>query len=94
MSEDPRRPTGHVFRVERKRGPVWYAKYRLPDGRQVQRKLGPAWTQANRWAAPDVPGWDKGEAMGSRPARRWRVDSRDSDHAVHATWLGDPAVSA
>jgi integrase len=37
-----------VFRVERKRGPVWYAKYRLPDGRQVQRKLGPAWSQRAR----------------------------------------------
>src|SRR4051812_45588735 len=34
--------SGHVFRVDRKRGPVWYAKYRLPDGRQVQKKLGPA----------------------------------------------------
>lgn len=41
-------PSGHVFRVERKRGPVWYAKYRLPDGRQVQRKLGPAWSQRGR----------------------------------------------
>ena len=30
-------PTGHVFRVERKRGVSWYAKYRLPDGRQVQK---------------------------------------------------------
>ena len=38
-------PTGHVFRVERKRGPVWYAKYRPPDGQQVQKKLGPAWTE-------------------------------------------------
>src|SRR5664279_2502276 len=51
MSEDRRRPTGHVFRLERKRGPVWYAKYRLPDGRQVQRKLGPAWTGRGRPAA-------------------------------------------
>jgi integrase len=41
-------PSGHVFRMERKRGPVWYAKYRLPDGRQVQRKLGPAWTERGR----------------------------------------------
>jgi hypothetical protein len=24
--------SGHVFRFERKRGPVWYAKHRLPDG--------------------------------------------------------------
>jgi integrase len=44
-------PTGHVFRVERVRGPVWYAKYRLPDGRQVQKKLGPAWTDRGRPAA-------------------------------------------
>jgi integrase len=44
-------PSGHVFRIERKRGPVWYAKYRLPDGRQVQRKIGPAWTERGRPAA-------------------------------------------
>ena len=37
-----------MFRVERARGPVWYAKYRLPDGRQVQKKLGPAWTERGR----------------------------------------------
>ena len=43
--------SGHVFRVERKRGPVWYAKYRLPDGRQVQKKIGPAWTERGRPAA-------------------------------------------
>jgi integrase len=41
-------PSGHVFRVERVRGPAWYAKYRLPDGRQVQKKLGPAWTSRGR----------------------------------------------
>jgi integrase len=41
-------PSGHVFRVERKRGPRWYAKYRLPDGRQVQRRIGPAWTERGR----------------------------------------------
>jgi integrase len=27
---------------------VWYANYRLPDGRQVQKKLGPAWTDRGR----------------------------------------------
>src|SRR5487761_490462 len=47
-SAQPRLPTGHVFRVERVRGPVWYAKYRLPDGRQVQKKLGPAWIERGR----------------------------------------------
>src|SRR3954447_10016591 len=47
----PRSISGHVFRVERKRGPVWYAKYRLPDGRQVKKRLGPAWTERGRPAA-------------------------------------------
>ena len=41
-------PTGHVFRVERARGPAWYAKFRLPDGRQVQKRLGPAWSERGR----------------------------------------------
>lgn len=48
MATALRPPSGHVFRVERKRGPVWYAKYRLPDGRQVQKKLGPAWSGRGR----------------------------------------------
>lgn len=33
--------------------PVWYVKYRLPDGRQVQKRIGPAWTERGRPAA----GW-------------------------------------
>jgi hypothetical protein len=44
-------PSGHVFRLDRKRGSVWYAKYRLPDGRQVQRKLAPAWSERGRLPA-------------------------------------------
>jgi integrase len=47
--------SGHVFRVERKRGPAWYAKYRLPDGRQVQKRIGPAWTSRGRPAAGYFP---------------------------------------
>ncbi len=43
--------TGNVFRREGQRGPVWYAKYRLPSGRQVQKKIGPAWAQRGRPAA-------------------------------------------
>jgi integrase len=48
MSPIGRPVSGHVIRVERKRGPVWYAKYRLPDGRQTQKKLGPAWAARGR----------------------------------------------
>jgi integrase len=40
--------SGHVFRYEGKRRPVWRAKYRLPDGRQVKRAIGPAWTGRGR----------------------------------------------
>ena len=43
-----RSPTWYVLRVERSRGPVWYAKCRVPDGRQVQKKIGPAWSDRGR----------------------------------------------
>lgn len=51
--------SGHVFRVDRQRGPVWYAKYRLSDGRQVQKKIGPAWCSRGR---PPVGYFTKREA--------------------------------
>jgi hypothetical protein len=41
-------PTGHVFLRDGARRAVWYAKYRLPTGRQVQQRLGPAWTGRGR----------------------------------------------
>jgi integrase len=37
-----------VFRVDRAKGPVWYAKWREPGGRQVKRRIGPAWTGRGR----------------------------------------------
>jgi integrase len=46
------RVTGHVKRVKRRRGPVFYLKYRLADGRQVERLLGPEWP-ANRGRPPE-----------------------------------------
>jgi hypothetical protein len=61
-------PSGHVFRVDRQRGPVWYAKYRLPDGRQVQRKLGPAWAERGR---PPLGHFTK------RTAEAWLRDTLD-----------------
>lgn len=42
------RVTGHVRRVARKRGDVFYLKYRLADGRQIQRVLGPRWSERSR----------------------------------------------
>ena len=40
--------SGHVFVRDGKRGRVWYAKLRLPDGRQTQRRIGLAWTSKGR----------------------------------------------
>jgi integrase len=39
---------GLCFPSRAQRGPVWYAKYRLPSGRQVQKLIGPAWTERGR----------------------------------------------
>ena len=41
----PRPISGHVFKRKGKRGAVWYAKYRLPDGRQMKKRIGPVWTE-------------------------------------------------
>jgi integrase len=35
--------SGNIRRVRRKRGDQWYIQARLPDGRQIQKRLGPAW---------------------------------------------------
>ncbi len=48
MSVPNPRVSGHVKRVRRDRGDVYYLKYRLADGRQVQRKLGPVWAGRGR----------------------------------------------
>jgi hypothetical protein len=40
--------SGHVFRRQGARGDVWYAKYRVPGGQQVKRRIGPAWTARGR----------------------------------------------
>ncbi|HZL64218.1 MAG TPA: site-specific integrase [Thermoleophilia bacterium] len=44
----PQPISGHVFRRQGARRPIWYAKYRLPDGRQIQRRIGPAWAMRGR----------------------------------------------
>jgi integrase len=48
---EPRPISGHVFKRKGKRGVVWYAKYRLPDGRQQKKRIGPHWTE--KTAAPE-----------------------------------------
>jgi integrase len=40
--------SGHVLLRAGKRRSVYYLKYRLPDGRQVKRRLGFAWAERGR----------------------------------------------
>jgi hypothetical protein len=40
--------SGHVYRHDGVRGAVWRAKYRLPDGRQVHKTIGPVWSERGR----------------------------------------------
>jgi hypothetical protein len=47
-AQHSRPPTGHVFRRHGARGDVWHAKHRLPGGRQLQRRIGPAWSERGR----------------------------------------------
>ncbi len=42
------RVSGHVTLRKGGRGAVYYVKFRLPDGRQIKRRLGPAWTERGR----------------------------------------------
>jgi hypothetical protein len=42
MQDQATHGSGHVFRVQRKRGPQWYVRYRV-GAKQVQKRLGPAW---------------------------------------------------
>jgi hypothetical protein len=64
--------SGHVYRFEGRRGPVWRAKYRLPDGRQVRSTIGSAWTERGRPRA----GW-----YTKRTAEAWLRDVLDQAHA-------------
>src|SRR5687767_1739361 len=42
------KPTGYVRVIERKGGAAFYAKLKLPDGSQPQRRLGKVWTKRTR----------------------------------------------
>jgi hypothetical protein len=40
--------SGQIVRVQRRRGPVWYARYREPSGRQHEKLIGGVWTGSGR----------------------------------------------
>ena len=72
--------TGHTSMRQRKRGgPAWYVKYRLADGRQQHRLLGPAWVEKGRPPAGYYTRRTAQEALGAilTDARRGTLpDSR------------------
>lgn len=45
MTTNQPRSTGHVEIRQRKSGPVYYAKLKLPDGSQPRRRLGKVWSK-------------------------------------------------
>lgn len=67
MPVQPQPTSGHVFKVERKRGPQWYAKFRLPDGRQAQKRIGQHWS--DRRTSPPAGYFTK------TTAREWLDDT-------------------
>jgi hypothetical protein len=79
-----------MFRVERKRGPVWYAKYRLPDARQLQRKIGPAWAERGRpdpliqYQAAANRVRSDGHTNGRRSPRRWMIAREARQASPHS----------
>jgi integrase len=48
MSTEKAKASGFVRVIERQDGPVFYALLRMPDGRRLQRRLGPAWSKRSR----------------------------------------------
>jgi hypothetical protein len=58
--------TGYVRTIDRKAGPVYYAKLKVPDGTQPQRRLGKVWTKRTR---PPAEYLTRGMAVG----RRFRI---------------------
>src|SRR5690348_14866866 len=42
------KPTGYVRTIPRAGGDVFYAKLKLPDGTQPQRRLGKVWTKRSQ----------------------------------------------
>lgn len=51
---------------------MWFAKYRLPDGRQVQKRIAPAWTR---------PGRPEDGFVNRRGAEAWLADVLSQAHA-------------
>jgi len=82
-------PSGHVFRLERVRGPVWSAKYRLADGRQMQRSSG----RPGRVAVGARPATHQA-ARGGLPALDARAGAARDASSAHGREMSNPIVRA
>jgi integrase len=87
---------GHVFRRQGRRGGVWYAKYRLPDGRQIQRRIGPAWAQRGRpgagfYTRRTAQAWLDQASLRRASLRSLRF--HDLRHTFGTQVISNPAVS-
>ena len=69
--------SGFVFRVDRDRGPQWYAKYRLPEGDGFES--GAVVRGANRTPELAVP--DPEHDADALRRRERQVKAGDLDHA-------------
>ena len=81
-------PTGALLVVNRDRGPVYYAKWRDSTGRQVKRRLGPAWVEA------DGAGWRRRRGRVPEGALDERAATIAMGEAIrtHEASLGAPRV--
>ena len=80
------RVVGNLLIIERDSGPVYYAKWRLGDGTQIKRRLGPAWLKRDR------DGWKKrrGRVSASFLDERAAVVAMDRLIREHAARLAVP----
>lgn len=85
--------SGHVILRQGSRGSVYYLKYRLPDGRQIKRRLGKAWTQRGRAPTGYYTARTADEALQAilADARRGTLAGMNTIHAkfadASAEWL-------
>ena len=86
------RVTGHVFLVDRKAGPQWYAKYRLPSGEQLQQRLGPAHTGRGRCPAGHLTERTAKDALNAILADARRGTRHRHDEQAAAVTFQDAAA--
>ena len=75
------RATGSVRLERRKRGDVWYAKGRFPDGRQFMKALGPAWPESKKGRCPE---WAFTRRKAEQELRRMLTDAERGTLAATA----------